>query len=243
MTANQTIDGVPLAELKFDDRLFHVSKTWKSCGRGWVNFICDEGDGCVRVRCENGAVPIVKLCNLQTLAVTDEQELAEFYNELSNGDALARRALTHIKALHLANKPAAQPQCVTVHMVRSHGSNCWEEMSGESLEMCQVQPGEYEVRKLYAEQPAPVEVVLPERPYASEDDHETMTDYEIGLGHGACEMWDKIKALNSTRPTHANPPPGTEPSGTHHDNDGLDEWRKPACCGSCPGGCVIGAKP
>lgn len=41
------------------------------------------------------------------------------------------------------------------------------------------------------------------------------------------------------RPPHANPPTGTEPSGTHHDNDGLDEWRKPACCGSCPAGCVI----
>jgi len=41
------------------------------------------------------------------------------------------------------------------------------------------------------------------------------------------------------RTAHANPPPGTEPSGTHHDNDGLDEMRKPICCGSCPGGCVI----
>ncbi|WP_308584763.1 hypothetical protein [uncultured Pseudomonas sp.] len=48
-----------------------------------------------------------------------------------------------------------------VHMVRSHGSCCWEEMSGESLEMCQAQPGEYEVRTLYAEQPAPVAVALP----------------------------------------------------------------------------------
>lgn len=45
--------------------------------------------------------------------------------------------------------------------------------------------------------------------------------------------------VSVTRPTHANPPPGTEPSGTHHDNDGLDEMRKPTCCGSCPGGCVI----
>ena len=41
------------------------------------------------------------------------------------------------------------------------------------------------------------------------------------------------------RPTHTNPPPGTDPSGAHRDNDGLDAWRKPACCGSCPGGCVI----
>ena len=32
---------------------------------------------------------------------------------------------------------------------------------------------------------------------------------------------------NNARPTHANPPPGTEPSGTHPHNDGLDEMRKP----------------
>ncbi len=30
----------------------------------------------------------------------------------------------------------------------------------------------------------------------------------------------------SACPAHANPPPGTEPCGAHHDNDGLDEWRK-----------------
>ncbi|WP_025859081.1 phage protein [Pseudomonas sp. CHM02] len=57
---------------------------------------------------------------------------------------------------------AAQPQGEPVCLVRSHGSDCWEEMSGESLEMCQAQPGEYEVRKLYAEQPAPVAVVMPD---------------------------------------------------------------------------------
>lgn len=51
---------------------------------------------------------------------------------------------------------AAQPQGEPVYMVRSHGSDCWEEMSGESLELCQADPGEYEVRKLYSEQPAPV---------------------------------------------------------------------------------------
>lgn len=63
----------------------------------------------------------------------------------------------------LREGPAAQPQGEPVYIVRSHGSCCWEEMRGESLEMCQAQPGEYEVRKLYAEQPAPVAVVMPER--------------------------------------------------------------------------------
>lgn len=50
---------------------------------------------------------------------------------------------------------------------------------------------------------------------------------------------DRPAPVAVDRPTHANPPPGTEPFGMHHDNDGLDEWRKPVCCGSCPGGCVI----
>ena len=44
-------------------------------------------------------------------------------------------------------------------------------------------------------------------------------------------------------PTHANPPPGSAPCGTHRDNDGLDEMRKPAMCDcnqgrlSCNGKC------
>ncbi|MBK5541557.1 hypothetical protein JFV28_20185 [Pseudomonas sp. TH05] len=55
---------------------------------------------------------------------------------------------------------AAQPQGEPVHMVRSHGSCCWEEMRGESLELCQAQPGEYEIPKFYTDQPAPAAVVL-----------------------------------------------------------------------------------
>lgn len=38
-----------------------------------------------------------------------------------------------------------------------------------------------------------VEVELPSRPHASEEEQERMTDYEIGLGHGGCEEWDKIR--------------------------------------------------
>lgn len=68
----------------------------------------------------------------------------------------------YIERVNAANA-AVQPQGEPVYMVRSHGSCCWEEMRGESLEMCQAQSGEYEVRKLYAEQPAPVAVVMPER--------------------------------------------------------------------------------
>lgn len=76
--------------------------------------------------------------------------------------------------------------------------------------------GYFDWKPLYAEQPAPVAVVLPER-LAQNTFHPD--------GWNAC--LDEVTRLNSQRPTHANPPPGTEPSGTHHDNDGLDEWRKP----------------
>ena len=57
--------------------------------------------------------------------------------------------------------PTIQPQGGPVAMVRTHGSECWEEITGESLEMCKAEPEEYEVRMLYArpaEQPAPVAV-------------------------------------------------------------------------------------
>ena len=87
--------------------------------------------------------------------------------------------------------------------------------------------------KLYAEQPAPVAVVMPERKT------EAATDEQKSRMRGWNACLDELKRLNPTRPAHANPPPGTEPSGTHRDNDGLDEMRKPICCGSCPGGCVI----
>lgn len=126
-------------------------------------------------------------------------------------------------------KPAAQPHGEPVawqYRVSAGpqtGWSLWHDGKGEEFK----QSYQVETRPLYASPPAPVSVVMPERPYASEEDQQSMTEYEIGLGHGACEMWDKIKTLNSTRPAHANPPPGTEPSGTHHDNDGLDEMRKP----------------
>ena len=43
-----------------------------------------------------------------------------------------------------------------VYQVRSHGSCCWEDISGESLYVCAAQPEEYEIRKLYTSPPAPV---------------------------------------------------------------------------------------
>lgn len=87
---------------------------------------------------------------------------------------------------------------------------------------------------------APVALVLPEHLQEilkSLDGSGTLDGYSFGDTHvsGRKFWWrnelraclDELKRLNTARPVHANPPPGTEPSGTHIDNDGLDEWRKP----------------
>lgn len=55
---------------------------------------------------------------------------------------------------------------------------------------------------------------------------ECVGGYKWKLAFSAVELGVKAY-LCRTRPAHANPPLGTEPSGTHHDNDGLDEMRKP----------------
>lgn len=50
-----------------------------------------------------------------------------------------------------------------------------------------------------------VVVELPDRPYASEADQEQMTDYEIGIGHGGCEQWDKIRDQIKAQGLKVNP--------------------------------------
>lgn len=69
---------------------------------------------------------------------------------------------------------------------------------------------------LNAEQPAQVAVVLPARSDAVASAN-VSAKQAYALGWNAC--LDQVKRLN--------PPSGTEPSGTHPHNDGLDEWRKP----------------
>jgi len=60
---------------------------------------------------------------------------------------------TRLSAQHaiedLLAKPSEQHQGEPVHMVRPHGSCCWEETSGEGLDICLSMPEEYEIRKLY----------------------------------------------------------------------------------------------
>lgn len=82
----------------------------------------------------------------------------------------------------------------------------------------------FDITPLYAYQPVPVAVTL----------QQVMSAYEYAESHPhkylrGTTNWCAAVAwsLTAKRPAHANPPPGAEPSGTHHDNDGLDEMRKP----------------
>lgn len=75
---------------------------------------------------------------------------------LANGAAIQRHQIAagEIRALlksqeEMAACAKSQVDAQPVYMVRTHGSSCWEEVSGESLELCQADPAEYEVRKLY----------------------------------------------------------------------------------------------
>lgn len=72
------------------------------------------------------------------------------------------------------------------------------------------------------DQPAPVAVTL----------QQVLSAYEYAESHPhkylrGTTNWCAAVAwsLSGKRPTHANPPPGAEPCGTHHDNDGLDDYR------------------
>lgn len=133
---NQTIDGVP-RELLGD--LLKIAS--RKCKSAWSAGICDE----LRALLDAPAKDYVFINGMR----------------FSHAEILEWRE----KACADMEK-AAQSQGEPVAMVRTHGSECWEEITGESLEMCRAQPEEYEVRMLYgrpAEQPAPVAVVLPER--------------------------------------------------------------------------------
>lgn len=55
--------------------------------------------------------------------------------------------------------------------------------------------------------------------------HREVVLVEPFFSPGAATVTTLCACLNSTRPAHANTPPGTEPFGTHPHNDGLDEYR------------------
>ncbi|MDF2792282.1 MAG: hypothetical protein K0S85_35 [Pseudomonas orientalis] len=75
-----------------------------------------------------------------------------------------------------------------IFQVRSHGSSCWEDISGESLEICRSMPDVYEIRTIYAWRRTPVMVSEPhaEPSHWADPDGNTITAelkaYNLALG-------------------------------------------------------------
>lgn len=198
MTTNKTIDGVPIATIAAFARVADAySEAEDDSYEPWQDAIMHA-----ELRLTLGQFRELR-------ALLDAKPAEEFNPEgWAIDHSAGRPILVHnncsvIEAeqayglLELI-KSAAQPQGEPVawqYRVSAGpqtGWSLWHDGKGEEFKRSY----QVETRPLYAEQPALVAVVLPERSYASDEDQQSMTDYEIGLGHGACEMWDKIKALN-----------------------------------------------
>jgi hypothetical protein len=84
----------------------------------------------------------------------------------------------------------------TITLSRELAELCYRALNGGDNQLTGMEHGRA-FRELRAAMAEPVPPAggepLPSRPYASEEDQSSMTDYEIGLGHGGCEMWDKFQ--------------------------------------------------
>lgn len=88
--------------------------------------------------------------------LADHNRLVRELDVLLNGEAGAAQQASLCDIVAQIRRERAKEvdgQNVPVHLVRSPGSICWEDISGESLEFCRAQPAEYEIRTLY---PCPV---------------------------------------------------------------------------------------
>ena len=130
--------------------------------------------------------------------------------------------------------PDAQPRGEPIYQLEylGAGGGGWNDVDKSTFDRFKRLPN-YQPRIVYAEPPAPVAVPRLEMANVVRA-HMEITGCPV-LTSNQCHALamklntclDAVTRLNSTRPTHAIPPPGTEPSGTYHDNDGLDEMRKP----------------
>lgn len=140
---------------------------------------------------DEGLEAIQEWAGAQDQKINIGQVQGDFDEHIESTAGYAVRLMKELRAL-LA-KPAEQNQGEPVAKVEvlAGGGQVWTAINTQWLPV-----GSHSLYTLPAEQPAPVAVVLPKRPHASEEEQQGMTEYEIGLGHGACEMWDEVKRLN-----------------------------------------------
>ncbi|SDI56996.1 hypothetical protein [Pseudomonas abietaniphila] len=104
------------------------------------------------VSCGNRAMFTVEQWNTRAAPTEDvrlHQSAADTLKQAADTlDAIDRRRIERAERLGLPEDVRAVAD-EPVHQVRSHGSCCWEDVSGESLESYRCQPEHYEIRKLY----------------------------------------------------------------------------------------------
>ena len=146
MTTNQTIDGVPrrAVEWAFERLEICQDQAFQSCE-------CEECEQCGKMPDECSGTDCAKTCQCSTC------------DHCSNALAMTElRALLDVSLTDEGEKPAIQPQGEPVYQV-CNGIDGWIDVDLLRYTACSLDPEEYEVRTLYAEHPAPVAAVLPER--------------------------------------------------------------------------------
>lgn len=248
MTTNQAIDGVQ-REFVREGRYIVVKPDYEDDLRterlrNYIEEMCFRTPDCVVVEADWPEYEKVwgmieaRVTGRPTELDVAKATIDHLRHDLEGTRLLAADQLLKINRLQarISDLEAAQPQGEPVAFL-SKGFTTLETVDGKYRIITQYKNrddawSDY-IELCKAKQPAPVAVVMPER--KARDGFGEFSPHSNGWN--AC--LDELKRLNPTRPANANPPPGAEPSGTRHDNDGLDEMRKPICCGSCPGGCVI----
>lgn len=214
MTTNQTIDGVPRELLE-----------------AFAAYVADSPNAIMRARAKELRALLdapsepVEVCNAdnadQALMLLDFALSFALCNLEHGGTRRdVKKAQAHLEAYRKFKAAQAQVEPIelpamldTVQMdgYQSPFDAGWNAYGEKVLAM----------GPLYAEQPAPVAAKHTMRSIM--EAVERSSEYTVLTSNQCAAL---AAALNTVRPTHANPPPGTEPSGTHPHNDGLDEWRK-----------------
>lgn len=201
MTTNQTIDGVPRELLE------NCASYMEGSASGTVRIWHDRLRALLDAPVE--PVEVVQADNADQALTLLDFALSFALCNMDHGGTRrdVKKAQAHLESYRKFK--AAQPQGEPVaYRCRHSATEPW---------FFSDKPGYWEWQALYAEQPAPVAVVGTRTPFEIEHD--------AGPGDEAAFRQWRQERLNTARPAHANPPPGTEPSGTHHDNDGLDDYR------------------
>ncbi|MBI6655015.1 hypothetical protein YA0721_03545 [Pseudomonas carnis] len=214
MTTNQTIDGVPRELLK------------RVASRLWA-------DGNYRVSEELRAMLDAPAENAIEVSASDWVAIQEAASESTwMPPEYMRNDWVSDVCRFLRKGPAAQAQGEPVAWQRKskNEDGRWFALPDSDVEEA-IRLG-YEVRKLYAEQPAPVAVVLPDPGTDQQVEARAKEIYEGWSYNPGFAPW--VDGGNSIMQSKARDLARRELAPVA---------AAQTCCGSCPGGCTIGKQP